>query len=63
MAALSTNASRKDGGPLESLVVPILIAAVKVMQLVAERDGASARSLDDALFPLPGASPPRGGRW
>jgi len=40
-----------EGGPLEKLVVAILIAAVRVMQLVAERDGAAGRPLDDAFDP------------
>lgn len=38
-----------EGGPLEKLVTATLIAAVSVMQLVAERDGALARPLDDAV--------------
>lgn len=38
-------------GPLEKLVTAILIAAVKVMQLVAEREGAAGRPLADALDP------------
>jgi hypothetical protein len=42
---------QEEGGPLEKLVVAILIAAVKVMQLVAERDGGAGRPLDDALDP------------
>jgi hypothetical protein len=42
---------QEEGGPLEKLVVAILIAAVKVMQLVAERDGAAGRPLDDAFDP------------
>jgi hypothetical protein len=40
-----------EGGPLEKLVVAILIAAVRVMQLVAERDGVARRPLDDAFDP------------
>ncbi|HSP24214.1 MAG TPA: transposase, partial [Saliniramus sp.] len=40
-----------EGGPLEKLVVAILIAAVRVMQLVAERDGIAKRPLDDAFDP------------
>lgn len=42
---------QEEGGPLEKLVVAILIAAVGVMQLVAEREGAAGRPLDDALEP------------
>jgi len=38
-------------GPLEKLVTAILIAAVKVMQLVAERDGKARRPLEDTLDP------------
>ena len=38
-------------GPLEKLVTAILIAAVKVMQLVAERDGRARRPLADVLDP------------
>lgn len=38
-------------GPLEKLVTAILIAAVKVMQLVAERDGQAKRPLTDLLDP------------
>lgn len=40
---------QREGGPLEKLVTATLIAAVTVMQLVAERDGALARPLGDAL--------------
>lgn len=42
---------QQEGGPLEKLVTAILIAAVTVMQLVAERDGAAGRPLDDAIDP------------
>jgi hypothetical protein len=44
-------ALRQQDGPLQKLVTAILIAAVTVMQLVAERDGAAARELSDALDP------------
>lgn len=40
-----------EGGPLEKLVTATLIAAVTVMQLVAERDGALERPLADAVDP------------
>jgi hypothetical protein len=39
------------GGPLEKLVAASLVAAVTVMQLVHERDGAAKRPLEDALDP------------
>ena len=42
---------QQQGGPLEKLVVAILVAAVIVMQLVAERDGGLKRPLSDALDP------------
>lgn len=42
---------QEQGGPLEKLVTAILIAAVTVMQLVAERDGEARRPLDDVLDP------------
>lgn len=42
---------QEEGGPLEKLVTAILIAAVTVMQLVAERDAAAGRALDDAIDP------------
>jgi hypothetical protein len=42
---------QEQDGPLEKLVTAILIAAVKVMQLVAERDGAAKRRLSDAFDP------------
>jgi len=38
-------------GPLEKLVTAILIAAVKVMQLVAEREGQAKRPLTDIFDP------------
>ena len=40
---------QQEGGPLEKLVVATLVAAVIVMQLVAERDGALNRPLSDAF--------------
>lgn len=42
---------QEQDGPLENLVTAILIAAVKVMQLVAERDGKAKRPLTDLLDP------------
>jgi hypothetical protein len=42
---------QQEGGPLEKLVVAILVAAVTVMQLVAERDGKLKRPLSDAFDP------------
>jgi hypothetical protein len=44
-------ALRQQEEPLKKLVTAILIAAITVMQLVAERDGAAARPLKDALGP------------
>lgn len=40
---------QQPNGPLEKLVTAILIAAVTVMQLVAERDGRTGCPLADAL--------------
>ena len=40
---------QEPDGPLEKLVTTILIAAVKVMQLVAERDGEAKRPLSDVF--------------
>ena len=40
---------QQPDGPLEKLVTAILIAAVTVMQLVAERDGRTGCPLADAL--------------
>jgi Transposase DDE domain len=40
---------QQEGGPLEKLIVAILVAAVIVMQLVAERDGKLNRPLSDAF--------------
>ena len=42
---------QQEGGPLEKLVVATLVAAVIVMQLVAERDGKLNRPLSDAFDP------------
>ena len=42
---------QQEGGPLEKLVVATLVAAVTVMQLVAERDGKLKRPLSDAFDP------------
>lgn len=38
-------------GPLENLVTAILIAAIRVMQLVSEREGTTKRLLSDVLDP------------
>jgi len=42
---------QEEDGPLEKLVAAILIAAVKVMQLVAEREGKAKRPLSDVFDP------------
>jgi len=42
---------QEPDGPLEKLVTAILIAAIKVMQLVDEREGKAKRPLDDVLDP------------
>lgn len=42
---------QEQDGPLEKLVTTILIAAIKVMQLVAEREGAARRPLTDVFDP------------
>ena len=42
---------QEPDGPLEKLVTAILIAAVKVMQLVAEREGKAKRPLTDLFDP------------
>ncbi len=42
---------QEQDGPLEKLVTAILIAAIKVMQLVAERDGQTKRPLSDVFDP------------
>ena len=38
-----------EGGPFEKLVAASLIAAVTVLQLVRERDGAAGRPIEDAI--------------
>jgi hypothetical protein len=45
----AVEALRQEEAPLEKLATAALIAAVTVMQLVAERDGAARRPLADAL--------------
>lgn len=45
----AVEALRQENEPLEKLATAILIAAVTVMQLVAERDGAAGRPLTDVL--------------
>lgn len=40
-----------EGGPFEKLVTACLIAAVSVLQLVRERDGAAKRPLEDTFDP------------
>jgi hypothetical protein len=42
---------QQEDGPLEKLVTATLIAAVRVMQLVSERDGKLNRPLSDAFGP------------
>jgi hypothetical protein len=42
---------QEQDGPLEKLVIAILIAAVKVMQLVDEREGKAKRPLSDVFDP------------
>jgi hypothetical protein len=42
---------QEQDGPLEKLVTAIVIAAIKVMQLVAERDGKTRRPLADVFDP------------
>jgi hypothetical protein len=42
---------QEQDGPLEKLVTAILIAAVKVMQLVAEREGKAGRPFTDIFDP------------
>ncbi len=42
---------QEQGGPLEKLVAAILIAAIKVMQLVDEREGKAKRPLGDVFDP------------
>lgn len=40
-----------DHGPYENLVTATLIAAIRVLQMVRDRDGTAHRSLDDAFDP------------
>jgi hypothetical protein len=40
-----------EGGPFENLTTATLIAAVQVLQLVRERDGAARRPIEDAIDP------------
>ena len=40
-----------EGGPFENLTVATLIAAIQVLQMVRERDGAAGRPLKDVLDP------------
>ena len=40
-----------EGGPFENLTAATLIAAIQVLQLVRERDGAAARPLEDVFDP------------
>jgi len=40
---------QEEGGPLENLVTVILIAAIKIMQLVHEREGSAKRPLTDVF--------------
>jgi hypothetical protein len=42
---------QEPGGPLEKFVTAILIAALKVMQLVAEREGKARRPFTDVFDP------------
>src|SRR6185312_16093187 len=42
---------QEPDGPLEKLVTAILIAAVKVMQVVAEREGQDKRPFSDVFDP------------
>jgi hypothetical protein len=42
---------QEQDGPLEKLVTAILVAAIKVMQLVAERDGRAERPFTDVFDP------------
>jgi hypothetical protein len=42
---------QEQDGPLENLVTAILIAAIRVMQLVDEREGKTRRPLSDVLDP------------
>ena len=40
-----------ENGPFENLTIATLIAAIQVLQMVRERDGAAGRPLQDALDP------------
>jgi hypothetical protein len=40
-----------EGGPYENLTTATLIAAIQVLQLVRERDGAARRPIEDAIDP------------
>jgi len=40
-----------EGGPFENLTAATLIAAIRVLQLVRERDGAAGRPLEDVFDP------------
>ena len=40
-----------EGGPFENLTAATLIAAIQVLQLVRERDGAAGRPLEDVFAP------------
>ena len=40
-----------EGGPFENLTTATLIAAIQVLQLVRERDGAARRPIEDAIDP------------
>jgi hypothetical protein len=42
---------QQEGGPLEKLIAATIVAAVTIMQLVAERDGELRRPLADAFDP------------
>jgi DDE family transposase len=42
---------QEPDGPLENLVTAILIAAIRIMQLVSEREGTTKRLLSDVLDP------------
>ena len=41
----------EDGGPFENLATATLIAAVEVLQMVRDRDGAANRPMDDVFDP------------
>lgn len=41
-----------EGGPFENLTAATLVAAVQVLQMVRERDGAAGRPLEDVLDPV-----------